>query len=315
VGASIAAKSFSNYKSILSMKNVVKTAFRGRGNKRKEVDIPQYPAMFKTIGDLSQFIYAGKYNTIVASGDRMGIATGLYVNAKMNVAVKTMIEDGITGFVVYTGKSNVKFQSRSSCVNIKGSACMLNNSVKISKERFEAESKKYMPQNIREGINKIEKTKPKLPRGFKSLAQLINKNSYKALSPTTKANLKKKLTEFADYLPDEVDRYMNIISPENRGKLAAAAGRGLTTRTGVKRGRNNNKQVTWANNVKSNTSPKQSVSGRNTPGAKTAANLLNLARKSKRAKTAKTANTAKTPGAKTAANLLNLAQSRSRSAV
>ena len=314
VGASIAAKSFSNYKSILSMKNVVKTAFRGRGNKRKEVDIPQYPAMFKTIGDLSQFVYAGKYNTIVASGDRMGIATGLYVNAKMNVAVKTMIEDGITGFVVYTGKSNVKFQSRSSCVNIKGSACMLNNSVKISKERFEAESKKYMPQNIREGINKIEKTKPKLPRGFKSLAQLINKNSYKALSPTTKANLKKKLIEFADYLPDEVDRYMNIISPENRGKLAAATGRGLTTRAGVKRGRNN-KQVTWANSVKSNQSPKQSVSGRNTPGAKTAANLLNLARKSKRAKTAKTANTAKTPGAKTAANLLNLAQSRSRSAV
>ena len=85
--------------------------------------------------------------------------------------------------------------------------------------------------------NKIEKTKPKLPRGFKSLAQLINKNSYKSLTPTTKANLKKKLIEFADYLPDEVDRYMNIISPENRGKLAAATGRGLTTRTGVKRGR------------------------------------------------------------------------------
>ena len=323
VGASIAAKSFSNYKSILSMKDVVKTAFRGRGNKRKEVDIPQYPAMFKTIGDLSQFIYAGKYNTIVASGDRMGIATGLYVNAKMNVAVKTMIEDGITGFVVYTGKSNVKFQSRSSCVNIKGSACMLNNSVKISKERFEAESKKYMPQNIREGINKIEKTKPKLPRGFKSLAQLINKNSYKSLTPTTKANLKKKLIEFADYLPDEVDRYMNIISPENRGKLAAATGRGLTTRAGVKRGRNNTpsppgqvkrskttgKGVTWAPNV--NSKPKTA----NTPGAKTSANLLNLARKSKSTKTAKTAKTAKTPGAKTAANLLNLAQSRSRSAV
>ena len=149
-----------------------------------------------------------------------------------------MIEDGITGFVVYTGKSNVKFQSRSSCVNIKG-RCMLNNSVKISKERFEEESKKYLPQNIRDGV-RIEKTKPKLPRGFKSLAQLVNKNSYKTLSPTTKANLKKKLIEFADYLPGEVDKYMNIISPENRGKLAAATGRGLTTRTGVKRGRNNN---------------------------------------------------------------------------
>ena len=326
VGAAKAAKSFSNYRSIFSMKNEVKTAFKGRGNKRKEVGIPQYPAMFKTIGDLSQFIYAGKYNTIVASGDRMGIATGLYVNAKMNVAVKTMIEDGITGFVVYTGKSNVKFQSRSSCVNIKGSACMLNNSVKISKERFEAESKKYMPQNIREGINKIEKTKPKLPRGFKSLAQLINKNSYKALTPTTKANLKRKLTEFADYLPDEVDRYMNIISPENRGKLAAAAGRGLTTRTGVKRGRNHTpsppgqvnrskttgKGVTWAPNVNSKPKTANNSKTAKTPGAKTAANLLNLARKSKRAKTAKTA---KTPGAKTAANLLNLAQSRSRSAV
>jgi hypothetical protein len=332
VGAAKAAKSFSNYRSVLSMKNEVKTAFKGRGNKRKEVDIPQYPAMFKTIGDLSQFIYAGKYNTIVASGDRMGIAPGLYVNAKMNVAVKTMIEDGITGFVVYTGKSDVKFQSRSSCVDIKGSACMLNSSVKISKERFEEESKKYLPQNIRDGVNRIERTKPKLPRGFKSLAQLVNKNSYKSLTPTTKANLKKKLIEFADYLPDEVDRYMNIISPENRGKLAAATGRGLTTRAGVKRGRNNNapippkrtktnKQVTWANSVKNNLSPKQNVSGRNTPGAKTAANLLNLANKSKSAKTAKTANTAKTaktaktPGAQTVASLMRVAQTRSRSAV
>jgi len=319
VGATIAARSFSKYRSILSMKNEVKTAFKGRGEKRKEVEIPQYPAMFKTIGDLSQFIYAGKYNTIVASGDRMGIATGLYVNAKMGVAAKTMIEDGITGFVVYTGKEDVKFQSRSSCVNIKGSACMLNSSVRISKERFETESKKYLPQNILEGVNRIEKTKPKLPRGFKSLAQLVNKNSYKTLTPTTKANLKKKLIEFADYLPDEVDRYMNIISPENRGRLAAATGRGLTTRTGVKRGRNNNntpkpqtkrvrttKQLTWANSVKNNTSAKPNVSGRNTPNPNTIASLM---RQNTSAKTAKT------PGAKTVASLMRSAQIRSRSAV
>ena len=322
VGAAKAAKSFSNYRSILSMKNEVKTAFKGRGNKRKEVDIPQYPAMFKTIGDLSQFIYAGKYNTIVASGDRMGIATGLYVNAKMNVAVKTMIEDGITGFVVYTGKSNVKFQSRSSCVNIKGSACMLNGSVKIPKERFEEESKKSLPQNIREGVNRIEKTKPKLPRGFKSLAQLVNKNSYKILTPITKANLKKKLIEFADYLPGEVDKYMSIISPENRGKLAAVAGIGLTTRAGAKRDRNNapsppsrakrartTKQVTWANGVKNNLSAKRNVNGINTPGANTVTSLM------RQTGTAKTAKTAKTPSAKTVANLMRGAQTRSRSAV
>jgi len=328
VGAAKAAKSFSNYRSILSMKNEVKTAFKGRGNKRKEVDIPQYPAMFKTIGDLSQFIYAGKYNTIVASGDRMGIATGLYVNAKMNVAVKTMIEDGITGFVVYTGKSNVKFQSRSSCVNIKGSACMLNGSVKIPKERFEEESKKSLPQNIREGVNRIEKTKPKLPRGFKSLAQLVNKNSYKILTPITKANLKKKLIEFADYLPGEVDRYMNIISPENRGKLAAVAGIGLTTRAGAKRDRNNapsppsrakrartTKQVTWANGVKNNLSAKRNVNGINTPGANTVTSLMRQTGSAKTAKTSKTAKTAKTPSAKTVASLMRGAQTRSRSAV
>ena len=327
VGAAKAAKSFSNYKSILSKKNEVKTAFRGRGNKRKEVSIPQYPAMFKTIGDLSQFIYAGKYNTIVASGDRMGIATGLYVNAKMNVAVKTMIEDGITGFVVYTGKSDVKFQSRSSCVNIKGGACVLNGSVKIQKERFEEESKKSLPQNIREEVNGIEKNKPKLPRGFKSLVQLVNENSYKILTPKTKANLKKKLIEFADYLPDEVvDRYMKIISPNNGGRLAAVAGIGRTTRTGgVKRGRNNtqsqpgqvkrlkttSKGVTWSNNVKT-------VKASKTLSANTVTSLMRQTGSAKTAKTAKTANTAKTaktPSAKTVVSLMRGAQTRSRSAV
>ena len=124
IGKTIAAKSYKAYKSILtppkakngsmiSMTQPVKNKNGSVGNKI----IPQYPALFKTIGDLSQFMYAAKFNTIVGSGDKMGIATGMYVNALNRKIVKCMIEDAVTGFILYTGMDpkHVKFITKSGC--------------------------------------------------------------------------------------------------------------------------------------------------------------------------------------------------------
>ena len=124
IGKTIAAKSYKAYRSILTppKNNNGSMIFmthnvKGKNGVVKKAKIPQYPALFKTIGDLSQFMYAAKFNTIVGSGDKMGIATGMYVNALNRKIVKCMIEDAVTGFIIYTGMNpnHVKFITKSGC--------------------------------------------------------------------------------------------------------------------------------------------------------------------------------------------------------
>ena len=114
VGAGAASKSFKRYGTILS-------PTKGRTTNGKIVAVhntdKQYHALFKTLGDLSQFMYAAKYNTMVGSGDKMGIALGLYVNAKNRKIIKCMMEDAVSGFIVYTGMKadDLQFISKTGC--------------------------------------------------------------------------------------------------------------------------------------------------------------------------------------------------------
>lgn len=119
---------------------------------------PQHPAIFKTLGDLSQFIYAGKYQTIVASGDKMGIATGLYVNAKNNRILKCMMEDVVTGFIIYTGLKDITFTSKKTCNTYQNQACRLNTT--ISKETFASEVIASLPANRQTQASNIVAKKP-----------------------------------------------------------------------------------------------------------------------------------------------------------
>ena len=131
IGKTIAAKSYKAYKSILTPSkntngstNFMTQNVKGKNGMVKKTKILQYPALFKTIGDLSQFMYAAKFNTIVGSGDKMGIATGMYVNALNRKIVKCMIEDAVTGFILYTGMNpkHIKFITKSGCGGLANNA-------------------------------------------------------------------------------------------------------------------------------------------------------------------------------------------------
>ena len=164
-GAGTAATSYQKYGTTLTKKTKNSTSI----NRVTEV-----PAIFKTIGDLSQYIYAAKYNTTVASGDRMGIAVGLYVCAKMGVPVKCMIEDGITGFVLYTGRDRIQFTQKSSCKGGNrngGGACLRNSNTSISGGTIENRVRQFSP-NVAKRMDMIETQKPKLPPNMKSLTTL-----------------------------------------------------------------------------------------------------------------------------------------------
>lgn len=160
-GAKTAGNSYAKYKTILKMSN-------------KKLGVPELPAICKTLGDLSQFVYASHYDTIVASGDKMGIAAGLYVNARENKKVKCMMEDVITGFVIYSGMEKIDFVSKSTCV-------AQTNNVGQCKRNGTA-NKQTVANRIRVNVPPaklavVEEIRNKKPVGLKNLLKLISNAS------------------------------------------------------------------------------------------------------------------------------------------
>ena len=228
-GAGTTATSYENHKTLIQKNNI--------GN-MKEI-----PAIFKTIGDLSQYLYAAKYGTSVASGDRMGIAVGLYACAKIGIPVKTMIEDGITGFILYTGRKNVKLSGGSSCrkSNNGRNACSRNGKT-TSSGTVITETLNSTPR-IAADIAAIEKRKPssRLPSGMKGLMALW-RNSAPNMNAAGVAKIiqtyytfdgywsKNDLKKFSDIVQNirkrkniksngEIGRKLNVLNGRIRGFL------------------------------------------------------------------------------------------------
>jgi len=171
IGKTIAAKSYKAYRSILTPSkangstNFMTHNVKGKNGVVKKAKILQYPALFKTIGDLSQFMYAAKFNTIVGSGDKMGIATGMYVNALNRKIVKCMIEDAVTGFIIYTGMNpeHVKFITKSGCGRLanKANTCYGRNGAIVTAEKLQTQMINSLNANERpfvKGIINRQKT-------------------------------------------------------------------------------------------------------------------------------------------------------------
>lgn len=136
-------------------------------NKRRNINgnnIKQIPALFKTFGDLAQFLYAAKYNTFVASGDRIGIAAGMYICAKLNLPVKCMIEDSVTGFVVYTNPPPFDYKTRGPCTQNVTSAmsCLRNANTKVNSKFIENGIMNTLNSTAKQVVQKLESTKPRI---------------------------------------------------------------------------------------------------------------------------------------------------------
>ena len=184
------------------------------------------PALFKTLGDLSQYVYAAQYNTVVATGDRMGVGAGLYINAKGNRKVKCMIEDAATGFVIYSGFSTLNFRGRSSCnVQLNNSqACLRTTNV----------NSKTVANRLREAapdqelLQKMIRNKPKLPPGLRGLPnQWIS--SANATNTTTANTIVNSIIKFKDYWSeDDANKLVNAYS-RLKNKISTPKRAGIET--------------------------------------------------------------------------------------
>lgn len=160
-GAKTAGNSYAKYKTILKMSG-------------RKFGVPELPAICKTLGDLSQFVYASHYDTIVASGDKMGIAAGLYVNARENKKVKCMMEDVITGFVIYSGMEKIDFVSKSTCVAQTNNVGQCKRNGTTNKQAVANRIRVNVPPGKRAVVAEIISKKPV---GLKNLLRLISNAS------------------------------------------------------------------------------------------------------------------------------------------
>ena len=239
VGAGTAKKSHDTYGK--GEANILMRAYRGGLVKnRRAHTIKLVPSIFKTLGDLSQFIYAATYNTVVASGDKMGLATGLFVCASSGRKLKLMMEDSVTGFVLYTGFDSINFVSKTSCISQPSGACSRNGVIR---------NKTNVANRIRasaRGVNAITRpTRPRLDvnlRTFTNSSTPLNKNAAQAFF--------NKVNKFLPYFTEDelvkVERILDSIerriTPANKNivnRNLRVLRRGITV---VKTGENQNNQ-------------------------------------------------------------------------
>jgi hypothetical protein len=138
----------------------------------------------------------------------MGIATGLYVNARSGKKVKVMMEDVITGFIIYTGLDSINFVPKSTCTNSTNSgACKING--RSRKEDVAKRIRASVPQNKRNIRNKIIEKKPK---GLKSMLNLLS-NAAKNQIPTNIPNTLNRLNSLKKYMDvDDLTQVAKILN-------------------------------------------------------------------------------------------------------
>ena len=268
VGATTAANSWRAYKTILEPTSEVKT----KKVKDKNVQIRQFPAIFKTLGDLSQFMYAARYGSIVASGDKMGLGAGLYINAKNGRIVKCMMEDAITGFIVYTGIQNIDFTTKSGCGNLRNAnagTCLRKNATNVNSATIATRIIQSIPQNQKNDANEIVAAKPpRVPGGKRVinlwLSQDLNGNTATAVLNTIdkfknfwddsdivkiKTVLNKmqrgtRITNSNKFRASQLMGQLNAATPNNQRNQVIGQNRGRNTSNGQNTSRGNQKTAT-----------------------------------------------------------------------
>lgn len=197
----------------------------------------KFPAIMKTLGDLSQFMYASKHDTVVASGDKMGIACGLYINAVNNKRVKCMIEDSVTGFVIYSGFDNITFtDKRETCIVTRGEACPINT--RVTNKAVIANKIRKSTQD-QDDLKRIINTKP--PRIGKLPSLWLNSPNLNRNAMNTIANT---IIKYKNYWTDADakklailrSRYTNKLNAVKMGKIGAIINGLNTNSTIVTRG-------------------------------------------------------------------------------
>ena len=211
IGAGTAKKSHDTYGK--SEASILMRAYGGglvKNKKGRGQTIKLVPSIFKTLGDLSQFIYAATYNTVVASGDKMGLATGLFVCASNGRKLKLMMEDAVTGFVLYTGFDTINFVSKTSCISQPSGVCSRNG---VIRNKTNVANKIRASSGNNKAVELIVKSRPVRPRLDVNLRTFTNSGA--ELKKNAAQAFFNKVNKFLPYFTEDelvkVERILDSI--------------------------------------------------------------------------------------------------------
>jgi hypothetical protein len=265
IGAGTAKKSHDTYGK--SEASILMRAYGGglRPNARGQT-IKLVPSIFKTLGDLSQFIYAATYNTVVASGDKMGLATGLFVCASNGRKLKLMMEDAVTGFVLYTGFDTINFVSKTSCISQPSGACSRNG---VTRNKTNVANKIRASSGNNKVVELIVKSRPVRPRLDVNLRTFTN--SGPSLTKNAAQAFFNKVNKFLPHFTEDelvkVERILDSIerriTPANKNivnRNLRALRRGITiAKTGENQNNRGNPTTARQNNQGNPTTARQNT--------------------------------------------------------
>lgn len=218
IGATTAENSWKAYKTVLEPIPVVKTKKVKRKDGIHNVEIRQFPAIFKTLGDLSQFMYASRYGSIVASGDKMGLGAGLYINAKNGRTVKCMMEDAITGFIVYTGMRDINFTTKSGCGNLRNTntgTCLMKNATNVKPQSVATQIIQSVPQKQQGYVNEIVAAKPRVPGGKRLIKLWLNQD----INRNTATTVLNTIDKFKNFWDDsDISKIKTVLNKMRNGQ-------------------------------------------------------------------------------------------------
>jgi hypothetical protein len=264
IGAGTAKKSHDTYGK--SEASILMRAYGGglvKNKKGRGQTIKLVPSIFKTLGDLSQFIYAATYNTVVASGDKMGLATGLFVCASNGRKLKLMMEDAVTGFVLYTGFDTINFVSKTSCISQPSGACSRNG---VTRNKTNVANKIRASSGNNKVVELIVKSRPVRPRLDVNLRTFTN--SGPSLTKNAAQAFFNKVNKFLPHFTEDelvkVERILDSIerriTPANKNivnRNLRALRRGITiAKTGENQNNRGNPTTARQNNQGNPTTPR-----------------------------------------------------------
>jgi hypothetical protein len=267
IGAGTAKKSHDTYGK--SEASILMRAYGGglvKNKKGRGQTIKLVPSIFKTLGDLSQFIYAATYNTVVASGDKMGLATGLFVCASNGRKLKLMMEDAVTGFVLYTGFDTINFVSKTSCISQPSGACSRNG---VTRNKTNVANKIRASSGNNKVVELIVKSRPVRPRLDVNLRTFTN--SGPSLTKNAAQAFFNKVNKFLPHFTEDelvkVERILDSIerriTPANKNivnRNLRALRRGITiAKTGENQNNRGNPTTARQNNQGNPTTARQNT--------------------------------------------------------
>ena len=130
----------------------------------------------------------------------MGLGAGLYINAKNGRTVKCMMEDAITGFIVYTGMRDINFTTKSGCGNLRNAntgTCLMKNATNVKPQSVATQIIQSIPQSQKNGANAIVAAKPRVPGGKRLIKLWLNQDINRNTA-TTVLNTIDKFKNFWD---------------------------------------------------------------------------------------------------------------------